>query len=322
MKIGIMGAGGIAEILVKTMQRMDTVTCYAIGSRSQERADAFAKKYNIPKAYGSYEELAQDEEIELVYIATPHSEHYENAKLCIHYKKPILCEKAFMANAKQAKEIIALAKEKNVFITEAIWTRYMPSRKIIDEIIVNGEIGEVLSLSANLGYQINHVPRIYDPNLAGGALLDVGVYPLNFANMFMGGDVLKVTSSCTKTETGVDETNAIILEYPGKKLAMIHSGMLGATDQYGIIYGTKGYLIAKNINNISEIEVYSPERILVRSLKVPEQISGYEYEIEACQKAIKAGELSCDAAPHEETIRIMELMDGLRKTWGIRYPFE
>jgi len=322
MKIGIIGTGWIAGKLAETMQKMEQVTCWAVGSRSIDRAKTFAGAHMIEKAYGSYTELVQDDQIELIYIGTPHSEHFENAKLAIEHGKPVLCEKAFMANGKQAREIVALAEAKKVFLAEAIWTRYMPSRKMIDDIIASGEIGEIISLSANLGYELNNVPRMTDPRLAGGALLDVGVYPLHFANMFMGDEVVKVTSSCTKTDTGVDELNSMIIEYSGKRMATLHSGMLGVTDQYGIIHGTQGFLIAKNINNIDQIEIYTSDRKLKRVLAVPAQITGYEYQLEACRQAIADGRLSCEEAPLAQSIHIMELTDTLRKQWGVRYPFE
>lgn len=322
MKVGILGAGWIAEKMAETIEQMENAVCWAVASRELKKAQKLADRYRVEKAYGSYGELVEDPEVDLIYIATPHSHHFEHAKLCIEHGKAVLCEKAFMANAKQAKEIVRLAKERNVFLAEAIWTRYMPSRKMIDQIIEDGVIGEVTSLTANLGYDIDEVPRLREPDLAGGALLDVGIYPLTFASMIFGDEIVNMTSTCTKTITGVDEQNVIVLEYPGKKLATVHSGMLAATEQYGIVYGTKGYLIAKNINNVDKIEIYSPERKLMHVYEVPEQITGYEYEIEACRKAMSQGKLSCPEAPLEQSIHMLEVMDALRAQWGIRYPFE
>ena len=287
-----------------------------------EKAEKFAKEYGAQKAYGSYEDLVSDPEVELVYVATPHSHHFEHAKLCIEHGKPVLCEKAFMANAKQAKEIFELAKEKNVFITEAIWTRYLPSRKMIDDVIASGEIGEVTFVTANLGYDIKDVERMQNPELAGGALLDVGIYPLTFISMVLGNEIKEVVSTCTKTATGMDEQNAIILKYDNGVMAMAHSGMLAGTEQYGIVYGTKGYLIAENLNNVTGIKVYTKERKLIRELSVPKQITGFEYQVRASMKAIREGRLECEEIPHEESVIMMELMDRLRADWGIRYPFE
>lgn len=322
MNVGILGAGRIAATMAKTLNGMAEAKAYAVASRSFEKAKRFAEENKVEKAYGSYEEMLADEKIDLVYIATPHSHHLEHGKLCISYGKPVLCEKSFTANAAQARELLDYAAEKKVFITEAIWTRYMPSRTMIDEVIRSGELGEIKMISANLGYELTGKERMIRPELAGGALLDVGVYTLNFASMVLGDDVVKMTSECVKTDTGVDGQDAVILTYRDGKLAVLHTGMWADTEQYGMIYGTKGYMIACNINNISEIQIYTPDRKLVRSMQVPEQITGYEYEVLACKRALEAGELECSEMPHSETLTIMEWMDQLRKDWGIKYPFE
>ena len=322
MNVGILGAGRIAVTMARTLNGMKEAQCYAVASRNLEKAQKFAADNHVEKAYGSYEEMLSDENVDLVYVATPHSHHLEHAKLCISYGKPVLCEKSFTANAAQARELLDYAAEKKVFITEAIWTRYMPSRKMIDDIIASGELGEIKMLTANLGYELTDKDRMLRPDLAGGALLDVGVYTLNFASMVLGDDVVKMTSECVKTDTGVDGQDAIILTYRDGKLAVLHTGMWADTEQYGIVYGTKGYLIACNINNIDVIRIYAPDRSLIREVKVPEQITGYEYEVLACKRALAAGELECGEMPHAETMRIMEWMDALRKEWGIVYPFE
>ena len=322
MNVGILGAGGIASMMARTLNGMKDATAYAVAARDLERAKSFAEKFQMEKAYGSYEEMLADDKVDLVYIATPHSHHFEHGKMCIAHGKPVLCEKAFTANAAQARELLDYAKEKGVFITEAIWTRYMPSRKIITDIIESGELGDVHMLSANLGYRLTDKERLINPELAGGALLDVGVYPLNFASMFFGNDIENITSSCVKFETGVDGQAGMILTYKDGRMATLHTGMYAATDQYGIIYGSKAYLIAYNINNIDRIDVFSSDRRLIRTINVPEQITGYEYEVEACMKALAEGKTECEEMPHSETIRMMEWMDTLRGQWGIRYPFE
>ena len=264
----------------------------------------------------------KDPKIDLIYIATPHSEHYAKAKLCIMNGKPVLCEKAFTANAKQAEEIFQLAEEKGVFITEAIWTRYMPMLTTIREVLGSGVIGEPKTLTANLGYQIGGVERLQNPALAGGALLDVGVYTLNFALMLLGNSIEKIHSCCTYTESGVDEQNTITLQYIDGKTAVLNSSMVSISDRKGIIYGTKGFVIVENINNFESISVYDSSYKRVAFYKAPKQISGYEYEVEASMKAIRSHQLECSEMPHSETLRVMRMMDGLRKEWGIEYPFE
>lgn len=322
MKIGILGAGKIASIMARTISQMENATCYAVAARDQERAEKFAKTYGFEKAYGSYEALVKDEEVELIYIATPHSHHYEHAKLCIEHGKAVLCEKAFTRNAKEAKEILALAKEKGVFITEAIWTRFMPSRKMINDLLASGIIGKPMTLTANLGYVIAHKERIAEPALAGGALLDIGLYPLNFALMVFGNEFDKITSIAILSEKGVDLQNSITLSYKTGEMAVLNSTTLALSDRQGIISGDKGYMIIENINNCECIRVFNTERQEIKCVEVPQQITGYEYEVEAAIRAIQAGKFECEEMPHEETIRVMEMMDALRKEWGVSYPGE
>ena len=322
LKMAILGAGGIASTMAGTISRMEQVECYAVGSRSMEKAQAFAQKFGFQKAYGSYEELVKDEEVELVYIATPHSEHYENARLCIRHKKPVLCEKAFTANAKQAKELLDYAKKEKVFITEAMWVRYLPMLQTIRAELADGAIGTPTMLTANLGYLISEVPRLQRPDLAGGALLDVGVYPINFARMIFGDRIVKISSACTYTDSGVDEQDSITLIYEDGKVAQLAASMLGLSDRRGTIYGTKGFMVIENINNFESLTVYDTGYRPVKTIERPEQISGYEYEVEACIRALSEGKLECEEMPHEETLRVMELMDGLREEWGVKFPFE
>lgn len=322
VNIGIMGAGNIASIMAETINRMKGVRLYAVASREKIRAEVFAGKHGCKKAYGSYEELVKDSKIDLIYVATPHSEHFENAKLCLINGKPVLCEKAFTANAYQAEELFRIAQENGVFITEAMWTRYMPMLTTIREVLGSGVIGEPRTLTANLGYVIDKVDRLQNPALAGGALLDVGVYTLNFALMIFGNNIDKIHSCCTYTETGVDQQNTITIQYVDGKCAVLNSSMVSLSDRKGIIYGTKGFAIVENINNFESIAVYDSSYKKLAEYKRPKQISGYEYEVEACIRAIREHQMECVEMPHSETIRVMKMMDKLRKEWGIVYPFE
>ena len=194
MKMGILGSGGIAHTMANTVKQMADVELYAVGARTLEKAQSFAEEFGMPKAYGSYEELAADPELDLVYVATPHSHHYPHVKLLLEHGKNVLCEKAFTVNADQARELFQMAEEKKLLLTEAIWTRYIPIQKTLNEVIESGAIGKVHSMTANLCYLISGVERLKKPELAGGALLDVGVYPLNFACMIDRTPVVKVTS--------------------------------------------------------------------------------------------------------------------------------
>ena len=322
MKFAIFGPGKIAQCMAAAVTPLEEVERYAIASRDLERAQAFASEWGFEKAYGSYEEMLADPEVELIYVATPHSHHYEHAKMCLNAGKHVLLEKAFTVNAKQAEELIALAKEKNVLLAEAIWTRYMPSRKIIDDLIESGRIGKVNAVMANLGYELHDIPRMQEPELAGGALLDLGVYPINFAKMVVKKNVKDVISTAVMSPKGIDWTNSITLIFEDDTMAVLHSNMLAGLNRLGAIYGDKGYLEVQNINNAEEIRVYDLDHQLVETIPVPEQINGYEYEVISCIKAIKEGKIECEEMPHEETLWIMRLMDRIRKQWNMVYPFE
>ncbi len=321
MNIGILGTGSIAGKMADTVNHMNDVTLYAVASRTTEKAKSFAEKYNIPNYYGSYEALVKDKNIDLVYIATPHSRHYEDCMLCLENERNVLCEKAFTANAKQAKEVLEYAQKNNLFITEAIWTRFMPMRFVLDEIIKSGVIGKISSLTANLGYNLSHKERVQKPELAGGALLDIGIYTINFALMAFGNDIADIRSTCIKNEYGVDITDNIIITFKDGKTALLHSNASANTDRLGVIYGTDGRIEFYNINNCEGIKVILNDGT-VKEYKTPQQISGYEYEVKASLDAIRNKKIETGFMPHCETIRIMEIMDNLRMEWGIKYPFE
>ena len=274
------------------------------------------------KAYGSYEELVDDPEVGLVYVASPHSHHYQHAKLCLEHGKHVLVEKAFTVNAAQAQELIEISEERGLLLAEAIWTRYMPSRGMVDDLVASGVIGEVTSLTANLGYILPHVERMQKPELAGGALLDLGVYPINFALMAFHGQVERVHASAVLSPSGIDWMNSITLVFEGGKMAVLHSDMLAQTDRQGVISGDKGYLEVQNINNCEEIRVFGLNRKLTARYTVPKQISGYEYEVLACKKAIEAGKTECEEMPHAESLRVMKLLDEARSQWGMKFPCE
>ena len=319
-RIGIIGCGWIAEKMAITLQGMEKVEAYAIASRDLNKAETFAQKWNFTRAYGSYEEMLDDELVDLVYIATPHSHHYAHTRLSLLKGKPVLCEKAFTANAKETEELLQLAKEKNLFLTEAIWTRYMPLSQTICELVDNGAIGRPQLLTANLCYPNYHKERMHKPELAGGALLDLGVYTLNFAAMVFGTDIIRTTSACIKTDTGVDAQNSITLEYADGKMAILCSSQMAKSDRQGIISGDKGFMIVDNINNPQKVSVYDSDYQLTAVYNCPPQITGYEYQVYASIEALENGWLESPFMPHQETLRIMRQMDELRKEWGVIYP--
>ena len=322
MRVGIIGTGWIAEKAAITLGGLSTCEAYAVGSRTAEKAAAFAAQWGISKAYGSYQELIDDPDVDLVYVGTPHSHHYDVTRAALLAGKPCLVEKAFMANHRQAADIVALARERKVFLAEAIWTRYQPAVTMIRELISSGRIGTPHLLTATLGYSMGEKPRIMRPDLCGGALLDLGVYALNFVRMFFLADIVSMESQCVKSKTGMDITNAITLVLGDGMLCNLQSSAACVGDNIGVIAGTEGNLIIDNINNPQRITVNGPDRTFIETLHVPNQITGYEYQFLVCRKALINGLLEPREMPLDETLYIMQLMDSLRRKWGVRYPMD
>lgn len=321
MRVGIIGTGWIAEKAAITLRELDGCEAYAVGSRKLETAEAFAAKWNC-KAYGSYAELIADPDVDLVYVGTPHSHHYDVTREAVLAGKPCLVEKAFMANARQASDIIELAHKRRVFLAEAIWTRYQPVVSTIRNLISSGRIGTPHLVTATLGYSMGNKVRIMRPELCGGALLDLGVYALNFVRMFFDADIQSIDGSCVKSDTGMDMTNAITIVLKDGILANVQSSAQCVGDNIGVIAGTEGNLIIDNINNPQTITVNGPDRTYVETIRAPQQITGYEYQFMACRQALIDGLLEPREMPHEETLYIMQLMDGLRRKWDVRYPMD
>ena len=326
MKLGILGAGFIAHVMADTVRRMQAaghgeVELYAVAAREEDRARDFARQYGMPCAFGSYEAMLQDPAVDFVYIATPHSHHYRHIRLCVDHGKPVLCEKAFTVNARQADDVLRRARARGVLVTEAIWTRYQPMRRMLDEVLQSGVIGRPQLLTANLGYAMTQNRRIVDPALAVGALLDVGVYALNFAEMVFGR-ADGVQGLCTKHETGVDLTDSITLTWADGRAAHLTAAANAVTDRYGAVYGTDGYLLVENINNPQKITVFDGHNRPVRELPCPPQLTGYEYELLETVRCLEQGLVECPSMPHAETVHMMEVMDHLRAQMGIVYPCE
>ncbi|MDR1970628.1 MAG: Gfo/Idh/MocA family oxidoreductase [Treponema sp.] len=327
MKVGIIGAGHIAVKMANTLNLMrgtggGPVEAYGIASRDLARAEVFAEKNRVQRAFGSYEALLEDPAVDLVYVAVPHSHHYPVMKLCLGYGKNILCEKPFTINAAQAREILDGAREKKIFVAEALWSRYLPMRKILEKVLASGLIGKVTAVTANLCYVGVGRERYVKRELAGGALLDLGVYPLSFALLVLGTGVKEISSHVTLFDTGVDAQSFTSLIYPNGAIASIYTSMINGGDKRGMIYGDKGYIEYPNTGNCSLFHVYDSDGQLVSSHYAPKQLTGFEYQVESCRRSIEAGLTEPPEIPHAETIRTMEIMDDIRRLWGMKYPEE
>lgn len=322
IRVGIIGAGWIAHKMAQALAPLNDAEVIAIASRSKEKAEEFAAEYGIEKAYGSYEAMVEDADVDLVYVATPHSHHYPHARLALEHNKPVLVEKSFTANAREAEELIRIARERNVFLTEAIWTRYMPMSHKVKELMQSGIIGQPHILTATLCYEMQQKERILRPDLCGGALLDLGVYVLNFARMYFGTDITRTVTNVHLGETGVDMMESISLSYADGKMANLQAGCLTLNDRQGIICGTEGYIRVDNVNCPELIEVYRNYELVKRITRPEEMVNGYEYQVLECKRCLEQGLIESPMMPHEETLSIMRQMDDLRKEWGVRYPMD
>lgn len=319
-KVGIIGTGTIARKMAHTVNETPNTQLYAIASRTLEKAQSFANEFNAPIAYGSYEQLAKDENVDLIYIATPHTFHAENALMCLEHGRNVLVEKPFAVNAKQAEEVFAKAREKGLFAGEAMWTRFAPLQKEMQKLIKEGVIGEVTSVTASAGGFLTDVPRLVEPALAGGALLDIGIYPLNFASMIIHSEIDRIDTHAVLTDKGVDAQNAFIITYKDGKMAALFSSILSEAGWNGVIYGTEGRIEVEYFLDIRKITIVKNYKR--RELLPPLQINGFDFELNAALDAIANGKCETEEMPHSETVKMLKIMDYLRSRWGVKYPFE
>lgn len=317
INFGIIGAGHIAETMAETIVKCKKANMYAIASRDIKKAKQYKERYNMSKAYGSYEQIVKDEKVDIIYIATPHSFHFEQAKMCLENGKNVLCEKAFTVNYRQAEELIKLAEEKRLFLGEAMWTRFMPLAKKLSQLIKQQVIGEICGMTANLNFPMMHKERLIKPQLAGGALLDVGIYPLTIASIVLGDNIKEVRASAVLTDTGVDKFGQYTLIYEEGKIADLNAGMCCFSDGNAIIYGSNGTIIVEGVNRLRAIKVIDGNGVMKEEYCIEEGVSGYEYEVEACINAVENKKLYCEEMTHTQTLKMMRLMDQLREQMGV-----
>lgn len=324
IKWGIIGTGSISTSFAKALTQMEYTELTAVASRDLTKAKEFAGKFGNPKAYGSYEELAQDTEIDVIYIGTPHTEHKPNAELCIKNKKAVLCEKPFTLNGKEAKYLIDLAKEHKVFLMEAMWTKFLPVTKKVKEWLAMEMIGKVKKLQVGFGFTVpyDESSRLYNYDLAGGALLDAGVYPITYAVHLMEKLPVQVFSTGVFLKNGVDEQNCVLFKFDNDVLATISSAINAEVGQEAIIIGEKGRIIIKNFWNADKASVYDKEGKEIETFVESGRINGYEFEAYEVNECIRNSKLESDMIPLQDTLDIMKIMDGIRADWGLKYRQE
>ena len=319
--IGIMGAGSIAKVIADTLHHMNGFCPYAIASRDEEKAKKFAEENEIEKYYGSYDALLEDPEVELVYIATVNSNHFELAKKCIDAGKPVFVEKPISYNAKTAEELLNYAKDKGIFCGEAMWLRYNPLMLMAVDQIRKNVIGDVRCIQASIGYNLGGKERMLKPELAGGALLDIGIYPLTAIFMIMGGPPVQAIAEPLVTNTGVDAYSTIYMRYPQGRVAIATNTMTTRLDNKVVIYGTHGHMTIDNVNNPKLLTVYGSDGKPKAEMKSnKEDYSGYEYEFKAARVAAISGHSETKEATIADTLNLYKFTDSLRYMWNLNFP--
>jgi predicted dehydrogenase len=318
---GILSTGGIAHEFARKALITPGAELVAVGSRTAEAAETFGAEFQIPHRHGSYEALAADPDVDIIYVATPHNLHYANARLCLEAGKSALVEKAFTLNAVQAAELTALARQKHLFLMEAMWARFLPAMAKVRELVRSGAIGDLRLVKADLGFRAEYRPewRLLNRNLAGGALLDVGCYVVSFASMLLGSPT-QVSGISHIGETGVDEQSSILLGYPEGRQAVLTCAVRTDSSRDGWVLGTEGSLYLRPLfawtNHITLKPAKGKERHFhFRNI-------GFQHEIAESMRCLRAGLLESPLMPLDESVVIMRTLDTLRQQAGLRYPEE
>ena len=320
---GILGPGRIAQQFADGLQVIDDAALYAVASTNLERANSFAEKYGGAKIFTSYEALASDPEVDAIYVSTPHRFHFENVMLCLNAGKPVLCEKPLTVNAAETKKLIETSRTKKVFLMEALWTRYLPIYQQVRQWSESGAIGEVKYLSSTFGAVVPEVAddRWFNPELAGGTLLDMGVYPISISQWVTGHEPQSFSVQSVLGKTGVDVLTAVTLKYPNGVVSQFNSNFIAANTNDFFIYGTRGYIrIHPNYWGASSATLVTVGQEL--TVSKPLAGGGFEYEAMEAMRCIRAGMLESPSMTHAETLATMELMDKIRAEIGLKYPFE
>ncbi len=320
---GILGAGNIARKFARDLAITPGASLAAVATTSPERGASFAAEFKPQRVCASYEQLADDPEVDVVYIASRNHVHAENARLMLEHGKPVLCEKPFTINAAQLRALIALARHQKLFLMEAMWTRFFPAMKRARTLLESGAIGAVKTMTADFGFLGGNDPqsRLLNPALGGGALLDVGVYVISLAYHAFGRPVA-VSGQAVMTSTGVDEQFAATLQFPGGRLAMLSAAVNANTSKRAVFYGAEGSLTI-------EAPLWKPHTLTVQPEDKPAETlnfaypgGGYQFEILEVMECLRLGRLECALMPLDESLAIMETMDSLRASWGFKYPME
>ncbi|HSR32095.1 MAG TPA: Gfo/Idh/MocA family oxidoreductase [Anaerolineae bacterium] len=320
---GILGTGWIANEFAQGLAELADAELVAVGSRRAESANRFADRFQVPRRHAGYQALAEDPDVDVIYVATPNPMHRENCLLCLASGKPVLCEKPFALNAGEAHEMIQMAREKELFLMEAMWTRFFPLMRKVRALVNEGAIGEVQMLVANLCIRFDFDPsdRRYALELGGGALLDLGVYPLSLASMIMGPPS-GITTLAHLGETGIDEQAGIILGYDQGRVSTLYTSIRVDSPVDAILLGTQGQICIHPWWIRPETITLSVTGQETTRIELPFAGNGYQFEAAEVMACLRAGKLESDLMPLDETLSIIKTMDAIRAQWGLRYPGE
>lgn len=318
----IIGTGGIARAFTEDLKRLDGHEVVAVGSRTIDSAQAFATQFPGITPYESYEELV-GADVDAVYVATPHPMHHENALLAMRAGKPVLCEKAFTVNAREARDLVAYSQEHRIPLMEGMWSRFLPHIKLIQQIIAEGVLGEITNVIADHGQYIPYerAPRLWEPDLGGGALLDLGIYPLTLAHLMLGSPT-SIRSDATLTNKGVDLNTSIILRYKEGAHALLSCTMAARGKVGAMIAGSKARIeIDGSFFAPTSFRVIAREGV---TTEYPNTYEGIGLREEAAEFAriVRAGEIESPLMSHQASIKLMEIMDEIREQIGVKYPTE
>jgi predicted dehydrogenase len=320
---GILGTGNIASQFARGLATLDDAELVAVGSRTAASAAAFGERFSAPRRHGSYAALASDPAVDAIYVATPHPLHHDNTLMCLEAGKAVLCEKPFAINADQAQSMITTARERGVFLMEAMWTRFLPHMVRLRELLAAGAIGELRMLQADFGFRTSFNPqgRLFDPALGGGALLDVGIYTASLASMVFGTPE-RVTSMAHLGETGVDEQSAMLFGYAGGRLALLSQAIRTNSPHEALLLGTTGKIRLHSSWWKATPITLSVDGRPDELIDLPMVGNGYNYEAAEVGRCLREGRTESDVMPLDETLAIIRTLDEVRAQWGLRYPGE
>lgn len=317
VRFGIVGLGSIAARFAKVLNTVENVELVAVASRDMIRSQEFAKRFSAKKPYDNYSDLIEDEEVDVIYVALTHNFHYETVKECLNKGKAVICEKPFVLNKKDAEELVALAKTKNVLLMEAMWTKFIPTFKVAKEWVSSGRIGSVKLINASFCFKAPFDPegRLYNPKLAGGSLYDVGVYPIEFATGILDEQPAKISGFAKFSDTGVDEFTVINMSFESGALASLSSGITAKTNWDAKVYGSEGSIIVYEFFGSRKCELYDSDDNFVESFEANFD-DGFIYQIEHFRDLFLNGQKESDIAPLKDTIACAGIFDELMKQWG------